>query len=121
MPSDDLSKISYLSEYLILSISFVSNALVEKWRSPGRFWILIRSLIRLNTTLTSSGRFTVYANLPDANGVETRIGYDGAVCVERYQPWIVEAFNTSVGFPTILRIVEKGYGSTSLPSGKLRG
>jgi len=54
--------------------------------------------------------------------METRIGYDAAVCVQKYEPWIVEAYNTSVGPPTALRIVEKGYGGTSLlPSGDIRG
>lgn len=80
-------------------------------------------LIRLNTSYTPSGRFPVYSNesIPDANGMETRIGYDVAVCVERYDPWIIEAYNTSVGSPTTLRIVEQAYGNTSLPSGKIQG
>ena len=87
-------------------------------------WTTVETvLIRLNTSYTPSGRFPIYLNGsgPDANGMGTRIGYDAAACVERYDPWIVEAYNTSVGSPTILRIVENGYGNTSLPSGKIQG
>jgi len=88
----------------------------------GQAWITIETvLIRLNTEYTPSGRFPVYSNVTDANGVASRIGYDAAVCMEKYEPWIVEAYNTSVGFPAILRIVEKGYGKVSLPSGKIQG
>jgi len=87
-------------------------------------WTTVETvLIRLNTSFTPSGRFPVYGEpLPDANGVETRIGYDAAVCVQKYDPWITEVYNTSLGSPTTLRIVEGGYGSTSLlPSGGIRG
>ena len=90
----------------------------------GQGWTTVETvLIRLNTSFTPFGRFPVYSDLTVANGVESRIGYDAAVCVERYEPWIIEAYNTSVGFPTwtIMRVVEKGYGNTSLPSGQIQG
>lgn len=141
IPSNiDPSKISYLSEFLTPS-TFVSNSRTAvKWVGNGvahnfhtrtildtgaisdQGWTTVETVaIRLNTSLTPRGRFPVYSNAPGANGVEARIGYDAAVCVERYEPWIVEAYTTSVGFPTILRLVEKGYGNTSLPSGKIQG
>ena len=85
-------------------------------------WTTVETvLIRLNTSYTPSGQFPVYSkvSIPDANGMGTRIGYDAAVCVERYDPWIVEAYNTSVGSPTALRIVDNS--NTSLPIGKIRG
>ena len=89
-------------------------------------WTTVETvLIRLNTSFTPSGRFPVYysnASLPDANGVATRIGYDAAVCVQKYEPWIIEAYNTSVGSPSALRIVEKEYaGTSSPPSGNIQG
>lgn len=88
-------------------------------------WTTVETvLIRLNTSFTPSGRFPVYSNqsVPDADGVESRIGYDAAVCVQKYEPWIMEAYNTSIGSPTALRIVEKGNGSIPLlPSGNIRG
>ena len=89
--------------------------------SAGQGWTTVETvLVRLNTSYTPSGRFPVYS-APDASGMGTRIGYDVVVCVEKYDPWIVEAHNTSIGSPTILRIVENGYGNTSLPSGRIKG
>ena len=137
----DSSKISYFSGFLIPSTTFLSNSRTAvQWANNGvahsfhtrtildtggisdRGWTTVETvLIRLNNSLTPSGRFPVYSNQSDANGVETRIGYDAAICVEMYEPWIIEAYNTSVGSPTILRIVEKGYGKTPLPSGKIQG
>ena len=134
----DRSKISYLSEFLVPSTSFVSNSRTAvKWENDGvahsfhsrpvntaiddQAWTTVETvLIRLNTSFTPVGRFPVYSK-KSANGVETKIGYDAAVCVEKYEPWIIEAYNTSVGSPTTLQIVEKGYGNTSLPSGKIQG
>jgi len=50
------------------------------------------------------------------------LGYDAAVCIQKYEPWIIEAYNTSLAPPSILRIVEKWDGSTSLsPGGNIQG
>lgn len=146
IPSNiDPSTISYLSEFLWppptffasnrcttarwqdngVAHSFHSRTIVDAGSIGDQGWTTVETvLIRLNTSFTPSGRFPVYSNesLPDADGVETRIGYDAAVCVEKYEPWIIEAYNTSIGSPTALRIVERGDGSTSLlPSGNIRG
>jgi len=146
IPSNiDPSTISYLGEFLSPPLAFpTSNQRVTvNWWDNGvahsfhtrtildpvaigdQGWMTVETvLIRLNTSYTPSGRFPVYSNvsLPDANGMETRIGYDAAVCVQRYEPWIIEVYNASVGSPSALRIVEKGYGGTSpLPSGFIRG
>ena len=107
--------------------SISSNALMyaqlEPAENPG--YVAVETvLIRLNTSFTPSGRFPVYSNtsLPDVNGTETRIGYDAAVCVQKYEPWIIETYNTSIVSPSALRIVGKGYSNTSLPpSGNIRG
>jgi len=105
--------------------SFHTRTILDSGSIGDQGWTTVETvLIRLNTSFTPSGRFPVYSNesLPDANGVESRIGYDAAVCVEKYEPWIIEAYNTSIGSPTALRIVERGDGSTSLlPSGNIRG
>ena len=81
-------------------------------------WTTVETvLIRYDTRYAPNGSFPVYF---DGNG--TRIGYDAAVCVQTYEPWIIEAYNTTFGSPSALRIVEKGDGSTSLsPSGNIRG
>ena len=105
--------------------SFHTRTILDPVAIGDQGWMTVETvLIRLNTSYTPSGRFPVYSNesVSDANGVETRIGYDAAVCVQRYEPWILEAYNASVGSPSALRIVEKGYGGTSpLPSGNIRG
>jgi len=105
--------------------SFHTRTVLATGLTSEQGWTTVETvLIRLNTSFTPSGRFPVYSNysFPDSNGVETRIGYDVAVCVHRYDPWIIETYNTSVGSPTVLRIVEEGYGSTSLlPDGNIRG
>jgi len=101
--------------------SFHSRPIPDTGVISDQVWTTVETvLIRLNASLTPFGHFPIYLNEP-VNGVETRIGYDAAVCVERYEPWIIEAYNTSIGSPTILRIVEKGYRNTSLPSGKIQG
>jgi hypothetical protein len=145
IPSNiDPSTISYLGEFFGPPPMFASNPCnTVKWWNNGvahsfhtltirdagsiedQGWTTVETvLIRLNTSFTPSGRFPVYSNesLRDASGVETRIGYDAVVCVEKYEPWIIEAYNTSIGSPAALRIIERGGGSTSLlPSGNIRG
>ena len=144
IPSNiDPSTISYLGEFSSAPLAFfLSNPnITVKWWDNGvahsfqtrtiigaigdQGWVTVETvLIRLNTTYTPSGRFPVYSNesVPDANGVQTRIGYDAAVCVQKYEPWIIEAYNTTIGSPSALRIVDKVYdGTSSLPSGHIRG
>ena len=89
-------------------------------------WTTVESvLVRFNTSLTPSGRFPVFSDqpLPNYDGPQKRIGYDVAVCVQKYEPWVIEAYNASTGSPSALRIVGKGNGSsTSLsPSGTILG
>ena len=86
-------------------------------------WITIETVfIQLNTSLTPSGHFPAYWNESLPGKGEVRLGYDAAVCVQKYEPWIIEAYNSSTGSSFALRIVEKGDGSTSAaPSGNIRG
>ncbi|KAF9448401.1 hypothetical protein P691DRAFT_669523 [Macrolepiota fuliginosa MF-IS2] len=66
-------------------------------------------LIRLNTTFAAQGSFPIRGDpIPDINGTATFVGYDAAVCIEVFEPWVVEVYNSTVGTPTTLRIVEKG-------------
>jgi len=74
-------------------------------------------LIRITTTLVPNGSFPVYSHFE----VFDEVGFDAAVCVQKYEPWVVETYNTSVTSPSISRIVEKGNGNTSSPSGNTRG
>ena len=92
-------------------------------------WVTVETLfIHVNTSYTPSGRFPVYTNDTSTNsdGVNItawfQIGHDAAVCVQKYEPWIIEAYNTSTGSSFALQIVGKGDDSTSLsPSGNIRG
>jgi len=73
-------------------------------------------LVRLNTAFAPSGRFPVYLN---ESGTTT--GYDAAVCVHRWEPWIVETSNTTTSPPSVLRIIAKGSGGAlPPPSGELQ-
>lgn len=66
-------------------------------------------LIRINTTYAPNGSFPLFgAELPDVNDKPTFIGYDAAVCIEAYEPWIVEAYNATGIAPTLTRVVSKG-------------
>jgi len=88
---------------------------------PDQEWMTIETvLLRINTHYVDSGRFPVYFNKSLSTGLT--IGYDAAVCALKYEPWIIEAYNTSTGSPTALRIVGKGDGSTPLsPIGDIQG
>lgn len=90
--------------------SFHSRTVLDSTNDPSQGWTTVETtLVRLNTSHTPSGIFPVYGPpTPDINGIETRIGYDVAVCVERYEPWVVETYNSSVGSPTALGIVNFG-------------
>jgi len=74
-------------------------------------------LIRIDTGWVANGTFPVYSEVKKWHTV----GFDAAVCVQKYEPWVIEAYNTSAASPSILRIVEKGNGNTSSPSGNIRG
>ena len=68
-------------------------------------------LIRINQTLTPQGSFPILGPLITSEGDPdgSRIGYDVAVCIEIYEPWIVEAFNSSSGvLPVTTRIIGRG-------------
>jgi len=131
------STISHVGEFSLVPLAFfVPNPyIIAQFNDDGRSmtidyiitasgnqgWLVTEIvLIRLNTLSAPSGRFPVYTNV-SSPWVESRIGYDAAVCVQKYEPWIVEAYNTSITSPSTLRIVEKAYGITSLtPSGNIR-
>lgn len=78
--------------------------------ADGKGWISVENVVvRLNTTYTPSGKFSRYSDqsVPDVAGDPTYIGYDAAVCLELFEPWILETYNTTVGLPSSLRIVDK--------------
>jgi len=72
----------------------------------GNGWVRIEIvLVRLDDAYTSNAIFPVWSAHPD--GSTRRIGYDAVVCVEMYEPWIVQIYNSSFGVPTTMAIVGK--------------
>ena len=86
-------------------------------------WVVVEIiLIRIATHFTRSGRFPIYLNRSTPSGFRTTVGYDAAVCVLKYEPWIIEVYNTSIGSPSALRIIKKGSDGDSLsPLATIRG
>ncbi|CAD6951909.1 unnamed protein product [Tilletia caries] len=62
--------------------------------SAGRGWVSLEVvLIRLNPELAGPGaKFGMVANVTDNNGNFGNVGYDVGVCVERFDPYIVEVY-----------------------------
>jgi len=142
IPSNiDQSTISYLCEFLSVPLTvFVSNpcttvgvkndgasvtldSVYVPDLADNQGWATIDTiLIQLTTGSTPSGHFPVYSMGRWGLQNESWVGYDAAVCVQRYESWIVETYNTSITSPSILRLVGKGNGDTPLlPSGNIRG
>jgi len=136
-PNIDPSTLYAQSKLLLAPLSFFASNLLTtvgvmdtgETLAISRFWSLDFNLvdpgftavemvlIRLNTAFAPSGRFPVYLN---ESGTTT--GYEAAVCVHRWEPWIVETSNTTTSPPSVLRIIAKGSGGTlPHPSGKIRG
>jgi len=124
LPSDiDLSPISYLASadgYVPYSVRLHSN-ITHVAGDQG--WTTVDTVfIQLDTSLTPSGQFPTYWNESFEGRREIRAGLDAAVCVQRYEPWIVESYNSSTGSAFALGITGKGDSSTSLsPSGSIQG
>jgi len=99
----------------------LSSAIVPHVAS-NQEWVTVETVvIRLNTSLTPSGRFPAYLNESLPGLGEVMLGFDAAVCVQKYEPWIVEAYNTSTGSSFALRIVGKQDDTSLSPSGTIRG
>jgi len=125
------SKISYIGEFVPVTFaSFVFNLpTTAGFWGPGegvdinttyyridQGWTTVETiLLRFDTRHTPSGHFPVHSEV-------TGYGFDAAVCVQKYEPWVIETYNTSTASPSALRVIEKGDGGTSLfPSGNIHG
>ena len=94
----------------------ISDKLVASGEDGAGFVTLENIFIRLNTTFAPEGSFSRLSDvsIPDGNGEPTFIGFDAAVCLELYEPWVVELYNSSVAYPNSLRIVDKAAAVTAL-------
>ncbi|EEB89772.1 hypothetical protein MPER_12098, partial [Moniliophthora perniciosa FA553] len=73
----------------------------------GTGWVQVELLlVRLNTTFTRNGEFQAYYP-PEIQGFPAPIGYDAAVCVELFEPYVVGVYNNSNGIPESLMIIDK--------------
>jgi len=66
-------------------------------------------LIRLDDIFVPNATFPVWSAEQPVNifGHLNHIGYDAAVCVKMYEPWIVQIYNSSLGVPKTMTIVGK--------------
>ena len=85
--------------------------------AEGYGWISIETLLlRINDVYAPKGKFQLKPDtlhnttIPDGKGgmVQGRIGYDAAVCLELFEPYIVEVYNSTMGLPTTMRVISKG-------------
>ena len=99
-----------------IRVGFTSG-ITEKSDPTG--WTVVEVvLVRSANIYAPSGHFPVYINKSELYA----IGCDAAVCVQKYEPWIIEVSNTSTVPPSVLRVVGRGDSSASLPpSGTIRG
>ncbi|KAL0961471.1 hypothetical protein HGRIS_006415 [Hohenbuehelia grisea] len=106
----DFSKISLAAPFFDNGVAHSLRSFPMSMGEDGRGFVTVEAvLVRLNTSYTPSGKFPVFSDqvMRDASGKESRIGFDGAVCLEVYEPWVVETYNTTFGAPTSMRIVSK--------------
>ncbi|KAF7313376.1 hypothetical protein HMN09_00493300 [Mycena chlorophos] len=101
-----------------MAAAFNDNGVAHSFKSvpisegdDGNGFISIESLlIRLNTTYAPDGKFLTYSaeSIANQNGTQTFIGYDAAVCLEVYESYVLEVYNSTIGNPASTRIVSKG-------------
>ncbi|KAF9647470.1 hypothetical protein BDM02DRAFT_3270255 [Thelephora ganbajun] len=104
--------VSYIAKFYDTGLGHSLHSInAHDGQQPGNGWTSVEIvLVRLNNSFVPPGQFPVFNEIPeiDAAGRETRIGYDAAVCVELYEPWIIEVFyNSNLGLVATVRIVDQ--------------
>ena len=85
----------------------------------GNGWVEIETvLVRLDSYWAPNASFHVWSKTLHDIG---RVGYDAVVCVEMYEPWIVQIYNSSLGVPTTMAIVGKSATTDFEPDDGNRG
>ncbi|KAJ8488594.1 hypothetical protein ONZ45_g13895 [Pleurotus djamor] len=128
-PGDNVS-VTLDPNSLTLGAGFFDNGVAHSYfstpismgRDGGGFVSFEAVLVRLNTTFAPQGNFATSGSdtLPDESGNETRIGYDALLCLELFEPWIVEVYNSTTGVPFSTRIVAKAGETADIRSGEQR-
>jgi len=81
-----------------------SESLLPTMGESQNGWVKVETvLVRLNELSAPNASFPVW----DVDEFGNRIGYDAVVCVEMYEPWIVQIYNSGLGVPTTMNIVGK--------------
>ncbi|QRV98443.1 exonuclease [Ceratobasidium sp. AG-Ba] len=73
----------------------------------GNGWLQIEILlVRLNQAYAPNGSFSVYAQ-GDPH-FPSPLGYDAAVCIEEFRPYMLNVYNNTAGSPTTLGLLHRG-------------
>ncbi|QRW13001.1 exonuclease [Ceratobasidium sp. AG-Ba] len=76
--------------------------------SDGNGWVQADIvLVRLHQAYAPNGTFGAYA-YPDHDYITSAVGYDAAICVEEFKPYVVDAYNNTASAPTTLGLVHRG-------------
>ncbi|KAF8599925.1 hypothetical protein BDV93DRAFT_525763 [Ceratobasidium sp. AG-I] len=74
----------------------------------GAGWLQLEIvLVRLNQAYAPNSSFGVFA-YPDEAYKSSPVGYDVAICIEEYKPYIVDAYNNSAGSPSTIGLLHRG-------------
>ncbi|KAF8164850.1 hypothetical protein B0H34DRAFT_648623 [Crassisporium funariophilum] len=106
----DISKIAMGAMFSHNGVAHSMKSTPMSMGADGNGFVTMENiLVRLNTTYAPNGKFSTRGNVsvPDKDGFATFVGYDAAVCLQLYEPWVLEVYNSSVGFPSTMRIVDK--------------
>ena len=97
----------------------LNTYLVVSSNESGNEWVEIGIvLVRLDSYWAPNASFSVWSKSLHDIG---RVGYDAVVCVEMYEPWIVQIYNSSFGVPTTMAIVGKSATTDFEPDDGNRG
>ena len=81
-------------------------------------------LVRLNTSYAPAGKFLQTSNISilDKNGKPSFIGYNAAVCLQLFESWILETYNSTTSLPSSIWLVWYGNMTQQLgPEEKRKG
>lgn len=73
-------------------------------------------LVRLNTTYAPNGRFKAFG--PRDAFTNSSIGMDAVVCLEIFEPFVMELYNNTIGEPLSVQVDSKGNVIGDVPGRK---
>ncbi|KAF9040663.1 hypothetical protein BJ165DRAFT_1530546 [Panaeolus papilionaceus] len=99
----DLSVIATAARFANNGVTqtLMSNPLTLGAEGTG-FITLETVLIRLNTDFAPNGQFSLQSTLSNS-----KVGFDSAVCLQVYEPYIIQVYNSSIGLPNTVNITSR--------------